>query len=149
MATDYYKMVQYTLLSEGEKDTLARICRKLEAISKETRRTGLLLLAVEDAIEGIAAEFGGKNGKYARKLLMLVAHGYEQEIIRGIADNYIASSCQNEFEVLCFTLIKTGACAIQDGTHPAILAERFVSYIGFDGEEDFRQRTGFVEEYYF
>ena len=80
---------------------------------------------------------------------MLVAHGYEQEIIRGIADNYIASSCQNEFEVLCFTLIKTGACAIQDGTHPAILAEHFVSYIGFDGEEDFRQRTGFVEEYYF
>ena len=148
MATDYYKMVQYTLLSEGEKDTLARICRKLEAISKETRRTGLLP-PLEDAIEDIAAEFGGKNGKYARKLLMFVVHGYEQEIIRGIADNYIVSSCQNEFEVLCFTLIKTGACTIQDGTHPAILAERFVSYIGFDGEEDFRQRTGFVEEYYF
>jgi len=146
MAADYYKMVQHTLLSEGKKDTLARICRKLEAISKETRRTGLLLLALEDVIEGIAAEFGGKNGKYARKLLMLVAHGYEQEIIRGIADNYIASSCQNEFEVLCFTLIKTGACTIQDGTPPAILAERFVSYIGFDGEEDFRQRTGFVEK---
>ena len=77
---------------------------------------------------------------------MLVADGYEQEIIRGIADSYIASSCQNEFEVLCFTLIKTGACTIQDGTSPAILAERFISYIGFDGEEDFRQRTGFVEE---
>ncbi|MGP1576710.1 MAG: hypothetical protein ACTTH7_04350 [Treponema sp.] len=137
-------MVQYTLLDESEKDIVARICRKFVALSQQSRRTGILSL--EEELELVTAEFDGKNGKYAQKLLRFIIDGHEQNIIRDIADNYIASSCKNDFEVLCFTLIKIGICAIQDGMYPPMLAEIFMSYIGFDGEKDFRQRTSFVEE---
>ena len=137
-------MVHYTMLDESEKDTLGRICRKLAALSDQSRRTGLL--ALEDEFDGILAELSGKNGKFARKLLMLVVDGQSEETIRTIADNYTASSCGSDFEVLCFTLIKNGVCAIQAGDHPDLLAETLISFIGFDGEEDFRQRTGFVEK---
>lgn len=137
-------MVQYTMLSESEKDTLARICRKLVALGEYSRRCGLL--ALEELLDGAAAEIGGKNGKCARKLLRFVLDGQDAEKIRTLADNYTRSSCDNEFEILCFTLIKAGVCAIQDGEHSAVFAEILISYIGFDGEEDFRKRTGFVEE---
>lgn len=137
-------MVQYTMLNESEKGTLARICRKLAVLANKSRRIGLL--GLEDEFDPLVAELGGKNGKFTRKLLMFVIDGQDAETIRHIADNYTTSSCQNELEVLCFTLIKTGVCAIQAGTHPDTLAEILISYIGFDGEEDFRQRTGFVEK---
>lgn len=137
-------MVQYTILNESEKGTLAGICRKLAYLSEKSRRCGLL--ALEEELDGIAAELGGKNGKCMRKLLRLVIDGNTAETICTVADNYTRSSCGNEFEVLCFAVIKAGVCTIQAGEHSALLAEILISYIGFDGEEDFRKRTGFVEE---
>ena len=100
---------------------------------------------MEEEFDGIVAELSAKNGKFMRNLLMPVVDGQSEETIRSIADNYTASSCSSEFEVLCFTLIKNGGCSIQEGDHPDLIAETLISFIGFDGEEDFRQRTGFVE----
>ena len=137
-------MVQYTMLNESEKGTLAGICRKLVALGEKSRRCGLL--ALEESLDDLAVELGDKNGKCIRKLLRLVIDGNPAETIQTIADNYTQSSCENEFEVLCFAVIKAGVCAIQAGEHPTLLAEILISYIGFDGEEDFRKRTGFVEE---
>lgn len=137
-------MVQYTILTESEKDTLALICRRLVELDVKTRRSGLL--ALESDLDNVVAELGWKNRKLVRKLLEFVIDGLDGNFIRSIADNYIASSCESSFEVLCFTLIKNGVCAIQEGDHPVVLIELLISYIGLGGEEDFRQRTGFSKE---
>lgn len=133
----------YTSLVQAEKDEVAKICKTMKALSERARREGVL--ALEDGIEDIESLFSGKNGIFMQKLLRFVIDGHDGAIITQIADNYTETSCHTDFEKLCFLLMKRGVLGIQAGENPHTLAEILVSYIGLDGEAEFREKTGFEE----
>lgn len=134
-------MVKFNDFTEEQKNELAEICKILYESSNRARREGIL--ALEDGIDSFTEKLPGMNGIFLTKLMRYVVDGTDGVVISQIADNYIASSCENDYEKLCFTLLKSGVLSIQCGDNPRILTELLISRIGLAGEEDFRKRTGF------
>ena len=77
-------------------------------------------------------------------LLRMVVDGVDGRIISLVADNYIASSCDNDFETLAFNIIKTGVLNIQEGTNPDIQKEILISMLGL---QNATKNTKYIDRY--
>ena len=135
----------YSSLTEKEKDTVAGICKEMVFLAKKSRREGILCL--EEGADEIQLKFPDKNGRFMYLLLHCLTEGWNPSSISRIADNYTRSSCAGEFERLCFSIIEEGILSIQAGDSPRIMQERFVSLFGIENEKDFREQTGFAENW--
>ncbi len=132
---------RYDALTKEQQDEIAVLCKRIKAMAERARREGLL--ALEDDLDAIPDDIPGKNGIFVQKLIRFVVDGTDSGILAQIADNYIGSSCDSDFDTLSFLLIKQGVLALQAGENPHIVAERFVSCIGLAEEAAFREQTGF------
>ena len=136
----------YASLSQEEKGAIVAICKELIFLAERARREGIL--ALEDYIDNEPLKIPGKNGRFMYLLLHCIIEGWEAKTVSRIADNYIASSCESDFERLCFSVIKDGVLAIQCGDSTRTMQERFVSLAGLENEKEFREQTGFAENWY-
>ena len=132
---------KYTHLTSEQKAEVADICKRLVEISETARREGLL--ALDEMAEEILESVPTKNGRLLNALLRLVIDGTDESVVSGIADNFIDSSADNDFDILSFIVIKRGVLSLQRGDNPFIMQRIFLSIAGFDAEEEFCKATGF------
>lgn len=62
-------------------------------------------------------------------LLRMMVDGVDGKNLSLVADNYIAASCDNDFETLAFNVIKTGVINIQEGNSPDIQKTILISML--------------------
>lgn len=129
---------QYSEMTDAEKEAIFKICKKFIWFLEKARREGIL--AIEENLDSLHEEMGGINGVFMQKLLYLVVDGTDGNIISYIANHYADSTCQNDYERLCFAIIQEGTLSLQNGDNPRILAERLASYVGLSESDSFLER---------
>ena len=129
---------KYSEMTEAEKELIFKICKKFICLSEKARREGIL--AIEENLDSLHEEIGGINGIFMQKLLYFVVDGTDGNIISYIANHYADSTCQNDYERLCFAIIQEGTLSLQNGDNPLILAERLTSYVGLSESDSFLER---------
>ena len=138
----------YVSLSDEGKDFVVNTCKKFISLAEKARREGILALEEhlydDEFYEGLPP----KAARLTNILIRYVTDGTDGEIIEKIADNYIATSCDDDAEKLYLTIVKNGTLSVQRGDNPRIMQEIFISYIGLDSEKEFREKSGFKEDWY-
>ena len=123
------KLPRFDTLSEEQKKKLLDLCISLVLSSEKARREGIL--ALEDEVYDFEQEKSLDKYKLFQNILMrMLVDGIDGKNLSLVADNYIASSCDNDFETLAFNIIKTGVINIQEGTNPDIQKEILISMLG-------------------
>ena len=79
--------------------------------------------------------------------MKLMVDGREREEIEMIGRNHMEYSADTEFQKFCLEIILTGVVSIQAGQSPYLMEQIFLSYVGFDGREDFLNRSKIELDY--
>lgn len=128
------ELAKYSSFTEEEKELTMKICQVLMSLSEKARREGIL--ALEEMLDDIDAETLGKPFLLLKKLMSLVVDGTDENVIRRVADTYIASSCDNDVERLHFMMVRDGTLGIQEGNNPRILGICLISYAGLENTDE-------------
>lgn len=123
------KLPRFDTLSAKQKKEMLDLCVSFVLSSEKARREGIL--ALEEEVYDFEQEKSlDKYMLFHNTLLRMVVDGVGERKISLVADNYIASSCDNDFETLAFNIIKTGVLNIQEGNSPDIQKEILISMLG-------------------
>lgn len=137
------KLPRFDTLSEEQKKKLLDFCVSLVLSAKKSRREGIL--ALEEFVYDFEQEESlDKCMLFHNTLLRMVVDGVDGRKISLVADNYIASSCDNDFETLAFNIIKTGVINIQEGDSPDIQKEVLISMLGL---QNATKNTKYIDRY--
>ena len=137
------KLPRFDTLSEEQKKKLLDFCVSLVLSAKKSRREGIL--ALEEFVYDFEQEESlDKCMLFHNTLLRMVVDGVDGRKISLVADNYIASSCDNDFETLAFNIIKTGVINIQEGDSPDIQKEVLISMLGL---QNATKNTIYIDRY--
>ena len=123
------KLPRFDKLSEKQKKEILDLCVSLVLSSDKARREGILALD-EDVYNLEQASSLDKYKLFQNTLMRMLVDGSDEKIVSLVADNYIASSCDNDFETLAFNVIKTGVINIQVGNSPDIQKTILISMLG-------------------
>lgn len=123
------KLPRFDTLSAKQKKERLDLCDSFVLSSEKARREGIL--ALEDEVYDFEQEKSlDKYMLFHNTLLRMMVDGVDGKNLSLVADNYIATSCDNDFETLAFNVIKTGVINIQEGNSPDIQKTILISMLG-------------------
>lgn len=123
------KLPRFDTLSAKQKKERSDLCVSFVLSSEKARREGIL--ALEDEVYDFEQEKSlDKYMLFHNTLLRMMVDGVDGKNLSLVADNYIAASCDNDFETLDFNIIKTGVINIQEENSPDIQKEILISMLG-------------------
>ena len=145
-------IVRYENLNEVEKSEVFNIIDMFTDFSIKAWKEGIL--ALEDDVNKLSNKDFPKNAIYMKKVLSFIIDGLDGDVAQYIAETYINSSADNDFEKMCFCMILEGTMAIQRGENPHIIAVRLSAYTGLRASSSFIEKeyakidtSGFYEKY--
>ncbi len=136
------KIPRFDKLSEKQKKEILDLCVSLVLSSDKARREGIL--ALDEDVYNLEQEKSlDKYKLFQNTLMRMMVDGSDEKIVSLVADNYIASSCNNDFETLAFNVIKTGVINIQVGNSPDIQKTILISMLGL---KNMTENAKYVED---
>ena len=136
------KLPRFDKLSEKQKKEILDLCVSLVLSSDKARREGILALD-EDVYNLEQASSLDKYKLFQNTLMRMMVDGVDGKNLSLVADNYIATSCDNDFETLAFNVIKTGVINIQVGNSPDIQKTILISMLGL---KNMTENAKYVED---
>ena len=136
------KLPRFDKLSEKQKKEILDLCVSLVLSSDKARREGILALD-EDVYNLEQASSLDKYKLFQNTLMRMMVDGVDGKNLSLVADNYIATSCDNDFETLAFNVIKTGVINIQVGYSPDIQKTILISMLGL---KNMTENAKYVED---
>ena len=136
------KLPRFDKLSEKQKKEILDLCVSLVLSSDKARREGILALD-EDVYNLEQASSLDKYKLFQNTLMRMMVDGVDGKNLSLVADNYIATSCDNDFETLAFNVIKTGVINIQVGNSPDIQKTILISMMGL---KNMTENAKYVED---
>ena len=123
-----WRFAQKIKCSQEEKRQCMQLAADLVSFATKERRNGLLSL-MQDAEENSSFLLG--------KALHFILDDVKPNIVREILESHIVAGNYKGKELLERCLILEGVLAIQNSTHPKIVKELMMSFLGEDGQKIF------------